>query len=497
MIGKKINNYEIRSLLGEGGMGAVYLAEHPMIGRKVAIKILKRELAEDPVLVQRFFNEARAANAIGHPNIIDIIDVGQIEGGLPYLIMEFLDGESLAEFLRRKGRLPAALAVDLVAQAASALAAAHDKGIVHRDLKPDNLFLVKDPTGSPRPKLKVLDFGIAKLRKELSGEGVTTTSGSVMGTPPYMSPEQCMGITTEIDQRTDVYALGIILYELVCGRPPFLGRGMGEVMMKHMGEAPRPPTELNPDVTADLEQTILKALIKNRDDRLGSMQELRTALGCPPDAGLLPTAPGRPTWSRPIDDSAVSLSVPTIDAPIQPGGTVVLAQLSADRLAPGADTAAGSAGRTSTTFSSTAGSIVSPPPSRGGRRWGLVVGGAVVALAAVAAYTLVGRSPSSAPGAAMRPAQPFVVTPPPVIAAPPPVEIPLVPDAPDVTVRKEPAPDKKSARNASRPPRGRAAEPTKAAALISTPTPAAAKTPAVAPSPPPPAKPRVLVPEQF
>ena len=233
LIGERINNYEVVSVLGEGGMGAVYLATHPFMGRKAAIKVLRRELAEDPGLVERFMNEARAANAIHHPNIIDIIDVGRLPSGIPYLMMEFLEGESLAQRIAGQ-RVDIALAVNIAKQTASALGAAHAKGIVHRDLKPDNLFLVPDGEQQFGSRVKVLDFGIAKLRGELSGSGAKTQSGSVMGTPPYMSPEQCRGITDEIDHRTDVYALGIILYEMLTGAPPFVSEGWGEVVLLHV-----------------------------------------------------------------------------------------------------------------------------------------------------------------------------------------------------------------------------------------------------------------------
>ena len=215
LVGMRINNYEVKSLLGEGGMGAVYIAQHPVIDRKVAVKVLKREFAENQALVHRFFNEARAANAIRHPNIIVVLDVGTLADGLPYLIMPLLEGESLAARIGRSGRLSVGDAVEHASQAASALAAAHRKRNVHRDLKPDNIFLVPDLETPGRERVKILDFGIAKLSQELSGTGARTGTGAVMGTPPYMSPEQCRGITSEIDQRTDIYALGIILYEIL------------------------------------------------------------------------------------------------------------------------------------------------------------------------------------------------------------------------------------------------------------------------------------------
>jgi tRNA A-37 threonylcarbamoyl transferase component Bud32 len=278
LIGERVNNYQVLSLLGEGGMGAVYLAEHPFMGRKAAIKVLRRELAEDKGLVERFMNEARAANAIHHPNIIDIIDVGQLPSGVPYLMMEFLDGESLAKRIEREKHLAISAAVDIATQTASALYAAHGKGIVHRDLKPDNLYLVPDEGRQLGQRVTVLDFGIAKLRGELSGSGAKTQSGSVMGTPPYMSPEQCRGITDEIDHRTDVYALGIILYEMLTGTPPFMSEGWGEVVLMHVTKAPPPPRARNPEISPELEAVILKALAKVPADRWDSMADLGTAL---------------------------------------------------------------------------------------------------------------------------------------------------------------------------------------------------------------------------
>jgi eukaryotic-like serine/threonine-protein kinase len=277
MIGETINNHRITQLLGEGGMGAVYLAEHPFMGRKAAIKVLRREFAEDPGLVERFMNEARAANAIRHPNIIDIIDVGRMPSGIPYLMMEFLEGESLADRIRR-GKLGIPEAMDVILQTTGALAAAHGKGIVHRDLKPDNLFLIPDDSAPGGIRVKVLDFGIAKLRADLSGGMAKTQAGSLMGTPPYMSPEQCRGITEEIDHRTDVYAMGVILYELLCGAPPFVSAGWGEVVLAHLTKAPAPPRSKNADIPEALEAVILRALAKSADERFGSASEMRAAL---------------------------------------------------------------------------------------------------------------------------------------------------------------------------------------------------------------------------
>lgn len=311
MIGKHINNYEVVSLLGEGGMGTVYLALHPIMGRKAAIKVLKPELARDESLVTRFFNEARAANAIRHPNIIDIIDVGLLpEENVPYMLMEFLEGESLATRLERSKHLPLESAVEIAIQTASALAAAHSQGIVHRDLKPDNLFLVPDEMIDSGERVKVLDFGIAKLRDDMRGSSMRTRTGAIMGTAAYMSPEQCQGLIERIDQRTDIYALGIILYEMLCGAPPFLSEGFGDIIIMHVMREPEPPQLRNPTVTNAVSNAILRALAKDPDHRFQSMVEFQAALRehasphsmpSPVATAILDAAPSRPSHGMAFD----------------------------------------------------------------------------------------------------------------------------------------------------------------------------------------------------
>ncbi|HVR61393.1 MAG TPA: serine/threonine-protein kinase [Polyangia bacterium] len=275
VIGRVINNYEIKSVLAEGGMGKVYLAEHPFMGRRAAIKVLRGIYLEDTSMVTRFVNEARAANAIHHPNIVEIIDVGYLPDGPPYLMMEFLEGETLQQRLTRVMRLPPPEAVRILDQAASALEAAHAAGIIHRDLKPDNLFLIPDPTTPGADRVKVVDFGIAKLEGPGLGDSVRTT-GVVLGTPHYMSPEQCRG--TSVDHRTDIYALGAILYQVLCGRPPFVGDAQIDVMMMHVVKIPAAPRELYPEIPAQLEAIALRALAKRPEERFASMADLRAAL---------------------------------------------------------------------------------------------------------------------------------------------------------------------------------------------------------------------------
>jgi serine/threonine-protein kinase len=304
VIGETINNYRVSELLGEGGMGAVYLAEHPFMGRKAAIKVLRREFAEDRGLVERFMNEARAANAIRHPNIIDIMDVGRMPNGIPYLMMEFLEGESLSQRIAR-GTLPVTEAIDVILQTTSALAAAHTKGIVHRDLKPDNLYLVPDDAAPGGVRVKVLDFGIAKLRDDLSGGMAKTQAGALMGTPPYMSPEQCRGITDAIDHRTDVYAMGIILYEMLCGHPPFVSEGWGEVVLAHLTKPPPSPRAENATIPETLEVVILKALAKDPNDRFATAADMRSALRAMTAVNTFP----------PRQTSASMATVPTVATP--------------------------------------------------------------------------------------------------------------------------------------------------------------------------------------
>jgi serine/threonine-protein kinase len=294
MIGQTFGNYRVRELIGEGGMGVVYLAEHPGIGRRAAIKILRAGLTENAEITKRFFNEARAANAIRHPGIVEVYDCGTLPSGVSYIVMELLEGENLAVRLRRVGRLPVEEARRIAAQTASALAAAHAAGIVHRDLKPDNLYLVPDERDTSVEMLKVLDFGIAKLGQQGSNtSSVRTRTGSVMGTPAYMSPEQCRG-TREIDRRTDIYALGVILFEMVCGRPPFVSEGFGEMVHLHISEPPPPPRTFNPAIPEDLERLILWCLAKEPDDRVQTMTDVHAALTGRPTPPARATAPTQP-----------------------------------------------------------------------------------------------------------------------------------------------------------------------------------------------------------
>ena len=254
LIGKRIGNYDIQSQLGEGGMGTVYLGIHPQIGKKVAVKVLHEELASKQDVVTRFFNEAKSVNDISHPNIVDIVDFGEtnIDGAhFKYIIMEFLDGDSLSARIRSAG-VTIRETLYIIAQAASALSASHQKGVVHRDLKPENIFLCG--RGGDKNYVKLLDFGIAKLTGDQAALSQKTRTGMVIGTPAYMSPEQCEGRGL-IDHRSDIYALGVVMYELLTGRVPFPGDGFGEVLVAHLTRDPPAPTTLNPNIPPEIEAT--------------------------------------------------------------------------------------------------------------------------------------------------------------------------------------------------------------------------------------------------
>jgi serine/threonine-protein kinase len=266
--------YRIERLLGEGGMGAVYLASHVQLGRKVAVKFLRAEMAAKEDVVARFRREARAAAAIRHKNIIEVFDFGVSGRGEPYLVMEYLEGESLAALLKRVGPLSLAATSAVIEPALLALQAAHRKGIVHRDIKPDNLFLAYSP--DEPPVVKLIDFGISKFTQG-DLQKLHTRTGSVLGTPAYMSPEQARGLP-DIDHRTDLYSMGAILYEMLTGALPFGGSGFSQYLSNLLLEEPRAPQSLYPGFPAQAEPVVLKALAKDPAKRFQSASELLDAL---------------------------------------------------------------------------------------------------------------------------------------------------------------------------------------------------------------------------
>jgi eukaryotic-like serine/threonine-protein kinase len=319
MVGGVIGNYRILRGIGEGGMGAVYIAEHALIGRQAAIKVLLREMSSRPDVVTRFFNEARAASAVRHPGIVEIYDFGYHTDGSAYIVMEYLEGESLALRLQHTGTLFEMRAAALCRQVAGALGAAHAKGIVHRDLKPDNIYIVRDPDIIGGERIKILDFGIAKLAAagDLPGQSVTRT-GSVIGTPPYMSPEQCKG-AGNVDHRADLYALGCVLFEMVCGRAPFLAEGGGEIMAQHIYAVVPQPSSIRP-VTPQLEQVILHALAKEPSQRFQSADEMIAALHSAVPSGTVHASMTEPMSSEPVSPA---LPVPAAVIAIAPQMTTL------------------------------------------------------------------------------------------------------------------------------------------------------------------------------
>lgn len=271
LIGAMIGSFRIERLLGRGGMGTVYLGIHPIIGSRVAIKFLHESMCSSPDLVARFYDEARSVNLIGHENIVAIFDLALLPPDRYFIVMEYLDGAPLSAFLR-KGQIPHGVAIDVFLQLADALRAAHERGVVHRDLKPENVFLLKRHGSSHFVKL--VDFGIAKLADRRAD--ISTGAGILVGTPEYMAPEQCeKGIA---DARTDVYALGIMAYELATGRLPFTGENVTQIILAQLKETPRPPREIDPAIPAAYEAVILKAISKDARDRYQNMKELAGGL---------------------------------------------------------------------------------------------------------------------------------------------------------------------------------------------------------------------------
>ncbi len=277
MIGETLGKYRVMSRLGTGGMGAVYLGEHVVIGRKAAIKVLLPEFSHKREIVERFFNEAKAGTAIGHPGIVQIFDFGEHSDGSAFLVMELLVGEALNERLDRLGRLSEDDALRIARQCASALVAAHTAGIVHRDLKPANIFLATDPEMEAGERVKILDFGIAKLTDSGAAGDLRTRTGSMMGTPAYMSPEQCRGAGL-VDHRSDIYSLGCVIFRMVCGRPPFVAEGVGDIIASHLREPAPSLRAFAPAISTALEAVVQRTLSKSPDARFSSMAELATVL---------------------------------------------------------------------------------------------------------------------------------------------------------------------------------------------------------------------------
>jgi serine/threonine-protein kinase len=306
--GTRIGEYVIEERIGSGGMGYVYRAVQPLIGKQVAIKVLRHQLGESPEDLQRLLTEARAVNSIHHRGIIDIFSFGTLPDGRQYIVMELLRGHSLEEELARRGRLPAHEVLALLEEILSTLTAAHGAGVIHRDIKPSNVFLVEQPDGTRYVKL--LDFGLAKLLQPYA-DTPETQSGHMLGTPGYMAPEQIRG--RGVTPAVDLYALGVVAFQLLTGQPPFPGTEPYAVVMRQMEEEPPVPSSLEPSVSPALDAFILQLLARKPEHRPASAEAVRQQLG-PLRASLSPTvtpAP-RPRLPAPRELAALARRAPML-----------------------------------------------------------------------------------------------------------------------------------------------------------------------------------------
>ena len=312
LIGQKIGNYVLVKEVGAGGMGAVYLGEHPEIGRKVAIKLLPLHLSLQPGMADRFRAEARAVTRIDHPNVIDIYDFGQTEGGQLYYIMELLRGQELAAVIKAHAPMTPGEVLPYLEQICAALQTAHDAEVVHRDLKPENIFVLdRQPL-----KVKLLDFGLAKMLDPEAGNHKTAT-GVVMGTPLTIAPEQAAGQPDAIGPQTDLYSLGVILYWMLAGRPPFHDKTTALLLAKHISEPPPPLAEAVAGLPSVIVSLVERCLEKRPQDRPGSATSIARDFAGALD-GLAPTA-------VPVDDSPLMQQVPAAGVmPTGPGGVTTL-----------------------------------------------------------------------------------------------------------------------------------------------------------------------------
>ena len=381
--------YRIDTLIGEGGMGAVYQATHLRLGKRVAVKVMARELSANSEALARFHREAVVTSGLGHPNIVQVFDFSTTPTGEPFLVMEFLEGEDLDHRIRRTGHVSPAIVLHIIEQVSAALAATHAKGIVHRDLKPANIFLLE--AAGAAGFVKVLDFGISKVRASTTK---LTQATAVMGTPNYMSPEQAMGQVTEIDERTDQWALACIAWECLSGEGPFVGESIPSILFQVVHEAPAPLQPRVPSLPPQVEPVLRRALSKKKDDRFASVADFARAMrdAISGQSQAIATAGSAPHAAPPA-------SIPNLLVP--------------------------------TTFTRTSGELEglheSPGPTRSRWIWAGAASAGIVLLVGV--FLLL---PSSAGSKAVSPSQPRS----PAHPAPPPPETPPAPPAP-----KPPAPE--------------------------------------------------------
>lgn len=317
-IGKRVGNYVVTKALGAGGMGEVFIAEHPALGKRVAVKFLSDQFGSHPQIAERFLTEARAVTMISHPGVVEIFDFGELDGRL-YYVMELLQGRELEAYIQERGKLTAEEALPLVTQMCSALDAAHALGVVHRDLKPANIFVLEK--GGP-PTIKLLDFGIAKVFSQT--QSVQTMAGQVLGTPAYMSPEQAAGQVDRIGPHSDIYSLGVVLYEMLCGQLPFVHELPFQVMVMHLRDAPPPLARRDKTIPQAVCAVVEKCLKKKPTERPASARELMQAFetaversrpAARPSGSLRAATPTRPAGTGPAAAAAHPDRAPR-DAPV-------------------------------------------------------------------------------------------------------------------------------------------------------------------------------------
>ena len=460
-------SYRITRLIGQGGMGAVYEGVQVRLERRVAIKLMARELSANPEAIARFRREAEVTSQLGHPHIVQVFDFGEAPGGEPYLVMEYLEGEDLEKRIQRVGRLPPAAVSHIVRQVSSALSATHAKGIVHRDLKPANVFLLS--VEGETDFVKVVDFGISKVR---SATTKLTAALAVMGTPNYLAPEQAAGRVNDIDARTDQWALACIAYELLAGRPPFVGEDVASLLYQVIHQAPAPLREVHPGLPGAFEGVLGRALSKTQAERFPTMTEFARAF-----------------------EGAASGTAQLV-TPAAPAGGIAVARAPTMPSSPGVAPV--------TTFSSAAGeagAAPETPPVRPARRWAIAGVAAAVALGAGAFALVPRRAPATAPlgASASASAGPAPAAPTAAADQPRPATARAEGEAPAAAKVAAPTPTEPAA-PASAPVRpgkkshrsSRAAATTGAAPEAAPVAPEAAAEPAAeaAPPPPPPPPPR-------
>jgi serine/threonine-protein kinase len=423
LVGRTIaGKYVVESHIGSGAMGAVFRARQIALEKTIALKVMHGEHADDPAFAARFHREAKAASRLNHPNSIQVIDFGAEPDGLLYIAMEYLDGRSLHNILREQWPLPPSRIADILMQTLAALAVAHDLGIVHRDLKPENVMILSgtDDDGRPKDVVKVCDFGIAKITDprayrgngERDSEGPVTTAGFLVGTPEYMSPEQGRG--EKLDHRSDLYSVGVILFEMLTRRVPFDAENAIGILLKHITEEPPVPSQLVPGTDPRLEAIALRALRKFREERFPSARDMRAELRVVSDNawGLTPPLPvvaPEPQPASLVNAATVAMPIPPSMPPLAAGAKPTLHGTTAS---------------------------VDGIPSR--RRPLLVVGVVAAALAAGAAGTamMARRSAPAAHASVATPVAPSVATIAPLSAGEPP---PPLDETPEGTATAHPA----------------------------------------------------------